>query len=454
MSRSRRTATRRTGQSLRGRLAWVATSVTAGWLVALAVGGTLLLGVALSRQADDVLRARAEAAAATMFVGPDGTVTVTEARDDRALDIGTWIFDGTGAVVETPSGSSANLTRIAASLAGHGERSLDLGPADPLRLLALPVGSGDLTATVVTSGSLAPYRQLQRAALIAIGVVAPLVLLGVYLVSRSTLARALRPVQQMSAQAAEWSAEHVERRFGLEPRPTELAELAGTLDGMLDRLAAVLRHERQLSAELSHELRTPLARIQAEIDLVRSRPRGAEELSRAHLTIDAAVDRMRQVLETLMSTARAVSGAPPGRCDPVQVVAELIARLPPGGPTVTSRGEPAAWVGLDAPVLERLLSPVLDNAARYAAGRVLVEFGRTGGSVEFRVTDDGPGVPADATAHVFEPGFRADPADGHDGAGLGLALSHRLIRAVEGRISVANVDSGTGAVFTLRVPAS
>lgn len=63
----------------------------------------------------------------------------------------------------------------------------------------------------------------------------------------------------MSAQAGRWSADQVERRFGSQRRPAELAELAGTLGGMLDRISAVLRHERQLSAELSHELRTPRA---------------------------------------------------------------------------------------------------------------------------------------------------------------------------------------------------
>lgn len=444
------------GRSLRSRLTWTATTVTAAWLVALAVGAALLLSAALSRQADGVLLARAEATAATIRVADDGSVTVANVRDDQALDVGTWIFDGSGATVESPAGSSPSLDEVAASLAGRGQRSVDTGTTDPLRLLALPVvQAGEQQATVVTSASLAPYRELQRAGLIALAVVGPLVLLGVYLVSRVTLGRALRPVQLMSTQAGQWSADHVDRRFGLQPRPAELAELAATLDGMLDRLSAVLRHERQLSAELSHELRTPLARIQAEIDLMRSRPRAAAEQSRAQEAIDAAVERMRQVLESLISTARADGGAPPGRCSPVEIVNVLLDRLPAVRPELTvSTGGASIMAGVDAPIMERLLSPLIDNAVRHAASRVAIAISRRGPQVEIQIADDGPGIPPDATDRIFEPGFRAEPSDGHDGAGLGLALARRLVTAVDGTITAGVVPDGRGTVFTVRVPAS
>lgn len=444
------------GRSLRSRLAWTATTVTAAWLVALAVGAAFLLGAALSRQADGVLLARAEATAATIRVADDGSVTVADVRDDQALDVGTWIFDGTGAAVESPAGSSPSLDKLAASLAGRGQRSVDTGTTDPLRLLALPVvQAGEQHATVVTSASLTPYRELQRAGLIALAVVGPLVLLGVYLVSRVTLGRALRPVQLMSTQAGQWSADHVDRRFGLQPRPAELAELAGTLDGMLDRLSAVLRHERQLSAELSHELRTPLARIQTEIDLMRSRPRAVTEQARAHEAIDAAVERMRQVLESLISTARADGGAPPGRCSPVEIVNVLLDRLPAVRPELTvSTGGASIMAGVDAPIMERLLSPLIDNAVRHAASRVAIAISRRGPQVEIQIADDGPGIPPDATDRIFEPGFRAEPSDGHDGAGLGLALARRLVTAVDGTITAGVVPDGRGTVFTVRVPAS
>jgi signal transduction histidine kinase len=70
--------------------------------------------------------------------------------------------------------------------------------------------------------------------------------------------------------------------------------------------------------------------------------------------------------------------------------------------------------------------------------------------VRLRISDDGPGVPAGARGLVFEPGWRGDPVDGHDGAGLGLALARRLVAAAGGELGVE--ETMGGAVFVLDLP--
>jgi hypothetical protein len=118
--------------SLRGRLSWSATAVVALWVAVLTVGANVLLASALDAQADDVLRARAEASAATVQVAPDGAVTVVDVRDDRALDVGTWIFAADGTVVEAPPGSPAEADGQAAALASQAqaEQTRDTGLPD------------------------------------------------------------------------------------------------------------------------------------------------------------------------------------------------------------------------------------------------------------------------------------------------------------------------------------
>jgi signal transduction histidine kinase len=437
--------------SLRSRLSWSASVVVALWVVLLAVGANLLLSSVLARQADGVLRARAEAVATTVLVTADGSVSVVDVRDDQALDIGTWIFDATGAVVERPPGSTGALDDAAAELSRAGGGTRDLGGANPVRLLALPVRErGEQVAAVITSTSLAPYRQVERVALIGSVGVAVLLMTMVHLVLRANVGRALRPVQQMSAQAGRWSADDVDRRFGTQPRPAELAELAGTLDQLLDRQSAVLRHERRFAEELSHELRTPLARIQAEVDLLAARPRSPVEVETARAAIGEATAGMRSTLDTLMAAARSGSTVPPGRAFVAPVLASLAAahdrraaRPDDTRDVVIDVSAPDdLLVGVDAEVLLRMLSPIVHNAVRYAAGEVRLSASNREGAVAVVVTDDGPGMTAPIAARVFEPGFRGDAADGHDGAGLGLALVRRLVLAVGGRVHAASARDG------------
>ena len=437
--------------SLRGRLAWSATAVVAVWVLLLAVGANVLLASALAGQADSVLRARAEATATTLKVAPSGDVSVDGAGDDRALDVGTWIFTEARGLVEGPPGSSDRLNRAAQGLAGRGQRTVEFGDEDPVRLLALPVRAGGAQiATVVTSTSLAPYRQLERLAVWGSTAVALLLLVIVHLVLRANVGRALRPVQQMSEQAARWSAHDVDRRFDPAERPTELAELAATLDGVLDRLSAVLRHEQRLTAELSHELRTPLARLRAEVELASARRPADPAVAAGLAAVDAAAADMQQIIETLLTSARAGVRTAPGRCSAAAVVTGLLA-APASRPEVRMSADidPALVVGVDAAVLQRLLAPLLDNAERYARSSVRVHAERDPDGVVLVVEDDGPGVGPEDADRVFEPGWRADPDDDHPGGGLGLALAARLASASAGSVICR---PGPGGRFEIHLP--
>jgi len=437
--------------TLRGRLALLALVTTTLWVVILTAGFNVALAARLRQQADDLLRTRAAAVAATVEARPGGTLVVHEPSDDRALDVGVWIYQGHQLVEGTSAGEPHT---VADRLVGHGRAYAQTGEPYATRLYALPVAyHGRQIGTVVASVGLDAYRTTADAALagsIALGL---LLLGGIYLVTRTLVGRALRPVAAMSAQASRWSERGAAERFGSAARPAELASLAASLDELLDRLAAVLRHEQQQSAELSHELRTPLARITAETDWLTARPRTPAQQRASHEAIATSAAGMQRICESLLSEARARNGQTPGRCDLPEVARDLARRAAEhrrDGPAFTVGGDPATG-GVSATVAERIVTPLLDNAARYATHRVTVQCVQLAGAVQVTVRDDGPGVPEDFRAALFEPGRRADPGDGHDGAGLGLALARRLARAAVGDIELADTDSG--AAFTVTLPA-
>ncbi|WP_256177526.1 sensor histidine kinase [Kitasatospora aureofaciens] len=438
--------------TLRGRLALVALATTAIWVAVLTAVFNVELGARLRQQADDLVRTRAVAVAATMEAQPDGRIVEREPADDQALDVGIWIYQGATAI-QRPSASSTLQDR-ADHLAGNGETFTDTSEPHAFRLYALPVmAGGRQVGTVVASVGLDAYRFTAQSALAGSIGLCVLLLAGIYLVTRTVVGRALRPVSEMSAQASEWSEHGTTQRFGADGHLAELAGLAGNLDQLLDRQAAMLRHEQQLTAELSHELRTPLARITAETDWLTARPRNADDQCASHEAIAAAAAQMQRICETLLSEARTRTDQVPGRCAVDDVARALAGRSReehPEAPPITVVGD-GATAGVPAALMERILTPLLDNARRYAVHRITVESERRPGGVLVAVVDDGCGVPESVGAAVFEAGRRAHPGDGHDGAGLGLPLARRLARAAGGDITLA--PSPDGARFVVSLPA-
>jgi two-component system OmpR family sensor kinase len=440
--------------SLRTRLTILVTVAAAISLTVLTAAFNLILRDNLDADANRVLQARASAALEGITV-QGNSIRVKESPDRAAPDSLVWVYSG-GRALERPPGP-ASLQRLADSLAG-GPTATAEDPSSDIRLHAVPVAQGSKPAgTVVSAISLEPYEHSASRALTASLIYAALALLLVVIATRLVVTRALRPVAEMTAEAADWSEHDLEHRFNVGEPYDELTQLAATFDDMLARLASSLRHEQLLSAELSHELRTPLAAIVAEAELALRRHRDAEEYREALGEIGSRAAQMQRTLETLMAAARAESLEDLGTAPADQVGERAIAACQSVARTSgidlrLSAPDDSLRVDVDADTAERILVPLIENGCRYGRSSVEVSVHPNGDSVEFLVSDDGPGVVAGESDRIFEPGFRgraASSAD-HAGAGLGLALARRLARAVGGDVEALN--NGAGANFRARIP--
>jgi signal transduction histidine kinase len=141
------------------------------------------------------------------------------------------------------------------------------------------------------------------------------------------------------------------------------------------------------------------------------RPREPAEQARALDAVDDAAGSMRDILETLMATARSANGAAPGRCAVGEVMVPLLRRTAGARPELRTAVDVPSnlMVGVDAAVLERMTAPLVENAVRYAEGQIRVAASRRGAVVRLVVGDDGPGIPEDHRERVFEPGWRGTP---------------------------------------------
>ncbi|MFF4910303.1 ATP-binding protein [Streptomyces sp. NPDC001260] len=449
-------------RTLRGRLSLVALTTAALLMAVLTVAFNAVLDRHLQHQADDELRTRAAAVATTIDTsGP--RVRVVETANDPLLDANVWIYDGTRLLEKPPTAPADNaLTRAADRLATGGGRGCVTARAENprfVRLCSRPVTGGRASATVVTALDLAPYRNSARMVLLGSLILDAVMLACTYVLTRLAVGRALRPVRTMTDQATQWSAVGSDDRFGAEHHPAELARLGASLDALLDRIRTVLRHERQLTGELSHELRTPLTRIIVELDWWRARPRSAAETRATHEVIAEAAQSMRTICDTLLDDARESAGnssTAPGTTAVAPVLHRLTANLDTRGrresiKTVVDIPDGDLEAGVAPALLERIVNPLLTNAVRYARSTVTVSARPRPGGLRITVTDDGTGVPEPFLDRLFQPGRRADPDDGHDGAGLGLPLARRLARAVGGDVSHDARHEG-GARFSVDLP--
>jgi signal transduction histidine kinase len=443
-------------RTLRGRLTALALLAALGAVTVLTIAFNVVLDRSLNADANARVRSLAAAAAATVGY-QDGRVRVHESVDDAAVDRRVWIYDGTRAVERPPA--PADLQRSADALAGRAHVFDDV-PGSDLRLYAAPVSvGGRQVGTVVAAQSLEAYYRTTDLALLGSLALGAVLLAAVGVLTWITVGRALDPVREMTASAAEWGEHDLGRRFGATPRPDELGDLARTFDALLARVEASLRHEQRLSAELSHELRTPLARIIAEIELLERRERTPEDRREAYAVIERSAERMSGILETLMAAARAEAHPEAGRSE----VGRVLDRVAEGwAPAVADRhvalevhrAAAPMIAGVDAEVVERIVAPLIDNALRFARTRIVLSSCPHDGAVVVSVADDGPGVPADARDRVFEPGARAPgEVNGHGGAGLGLPLARRLAKAIGGDVTLAPAAPGAGAEFRVRLPA-
>jgi signal transduction histidine kinase len=437
---------------LRRRLLLIVATAVAVAIFGLVAAFVLVLDQALMRDANTLVRTRAGAELATLQLSKNG-VKETEAPDDAAPTAGIWVFSN-GRLVEKPR-AGQTVQQAARVAATRPYRYTDVQAAD-LRLYAVPaVYGGRRVGTVVAATSLAPYEESRRTALIGSLVFAAVVLGLVVAAAWWLLSHALQPVVRMTRQAAAWSERDLDKRFALGKPTDELTELAATLDGLLDRLAAALRHEQRFSAELSHELRTPLARVIGESELALRRPRTTDEYRAALELIHRNAEQLARTVDALVAAARHELGEVSGSADAYVVAADAAEACTALAEKreLTIQVEPPRHpvrIGVDGDFAERILQPVIENACRYGASSVLVSIAQSDGTVTFSVEDDGPGIDDDERDTIFEPGTRGRAGANGSGAGLGLPLARRLARSVDGDVRAG--DAPAHGTFRITLP--
>ncbi len=225
----------------------------------------------------------------------------------------------------------------------------------------------------------------------------------------------------------------------------EMREAAQAFNEMQSRLQATLRNRTTMLAALSHDLRTPLTLLRLRIESL------AESEERTRML--ASIDTLEAMVSATLGYARDTMSAEPWRpTDIGALVQSLVDDLEDAGMAVALTASEPVVLTCQATSLRRAISNLVENAVTYGTrARVAV----TGSPTEIRITidDDGPGIPPEDMARVFEPFFRLEPSRNRasGGTGLGLAIARAVAEAHGGRVSLVNRPEG-GLRATLVLP--
>jgi signal transduction histidine kinase len=226
------------------------------------------------------------------------------------------------------------------------------------------------------------------------------------------------------------------------------------------------RLKDEFLATLSHELRTPLNAILGYAQMLNVGLFDDEGRVKAVEVLTRNAQSLRQMIDDVLDVSRITSGKLRLNVTRVELREILQNAVNTIQPAADAKGVAIEMV-VDADVSavsgdpDRLLQiawNLLSNAVKFTprGGRVQLHLGRADGSVEVVVKDDGQGIDPAFLPHVFERFRQADSRSSreHGGLGLGLAISRELIELHGGTIAASSAGKGSGATFTIRLPAT
>lgn len=283
-----------------------------------------------------------------------------------------------------------------------------------------------------------------RIALIGLGAIA-LVGVGAYLLTGLVLG----PIERLRRSAAELTGDRGGRRLEIPPADDEVRRLALTLNGALDRVTQTMETQRRFLAEASHDLRTPIARLRADLDLARRPTRTHDEVLAALADIDEHAVHLTTLADSLLD--RLAPQTKPRVAPRPITVDQLIACLRARSLREFAVDVPAE-VGRTPYVAElstlvAVLLNLVENAFRHGAQPVEVTAAVSGGWLELAVRDHGPGIPAELREQVLEPFLQGRGAT--SGSGLGLSIARDFAAGCAGELIIEDAAPGCRAVLRL-----
>ncbi|HEY3868033.1 MAG TPA: HAMP domain-containing sensor histidine kinase [Actinocrinis sp.] len=331
---------------------------------------------------------------------------------------------------------------------------MQLGPSGPLpdpKSSQVYHGHEGETVVVTESWSQTDVR-IRNSLLLVLGVavLAAVAASAVAYIQARRLARPLRDLATTAERLGSGDPRPRYRRYGI----AELDRVAEVIDNTAERISRMLATERRLAADASHQLRTPLTALSMRLEEILSAQDMTSVKEEAAIAL-TQVERLTNVVQRLLTDARDTRRSnATSRIDVDHVIRQQIFEWRPAFRSARRPIRVDGMRGLSAVVtpgaFAQILATLLENSLMHGAGPVLIRTRTTGGNVVVEVSDEGPGVPPELGARVFERSV-----SGRSSTGLGLTVARELAEADGGRLELLQQRPPVFAVFlTEFAPAS
>ncbi|MEU1019325.1 ATP-binding protein [Streptomyces sp. NPDC005900] len=238
------------------------------------------------------------------------------------------------------------------------------------------------------------------------------------------------------------------KRYGV----PELDRVADVLDASADRIGRMLTAERRLAADASHQLRTPLTALSMRLEEITVTDDLTTVKEEATIAL-AQVERLTDVVERLLTNSRDPRTGSAVAFDLDEVIKQQLEEWRPayrsaGRAVVSSGKRHLEAVGTPGAVAQ-VLAALIENSLMHGGGTVALRTRVTGNQAVVEVTDEGPGVPPDLGARIFERTI-----SGRNSTGIGLAVARDLAEADGGRLEMLQTKPPVFGLFLSRTPIS
>jgi len=292
----------------------------------------------------------------------------------------------------------------------------------------------------------------------------PVILLPLFLLTRSIAIKSIRPIEKVIATAEKMSQSNLDQRIPLPFHHDELYRLASTINALFGRMQDAFQREKHFTADASHELKTPLAVVKGTLEVLIRKPREREHYETRIQFCLKELNRMARLIDQLLMLARYESNKMTPHImvtalSPLveNVVERMIPTASTKGIAITVNRADNAHIAADPGMLDMILENIISNAIKYSSSgsSIAIEVKQDEGNIICSISDQGIGIPEEMLNAIFDRFYRVDESRSSSTGGLGLGLSivKKLADLQQIQVGVTS-EKNRGTTFTLTSPAA